>query len=130
MIELLPVKVHYAGIAAFVVGVAGATGQRLFPTVVAGLAADIGTDVLVALRAQPILRFAVESGVAGLAIVFGFLMPEDQFTGGDDGFDALRSGVCNRYGKYCHQGDGKQTLPVDAGQRVTTFSMHARQIHG
>ena len=90
VVKLGLVKVSNQSRASLVVGMTRSTSLRLHLPVNARLASHIGSYLLVALHAQAILGLAVKLGMALLALVVHFRMGLRQFSGGNNGLNALR----------------------------------------
>jgi hypothetical protein len=94
MPEAFTIQLHDHGRATLVVGVAVAAGLLRVPAMKTITAADVGTDVLVAVSAQLILPRAVEGNVAVAATGFVLGVPADEFTWHECLFERLRGDEC------------------------------------
>jgi hypothetical protein len=104
------------GTAPFVFGVATAAVIVVKLAVQPGLAADVGRNVLVAVEAQPVLRFLVEADMALLAVLLVLGVPGDHLAGHQDLFDRLR--LCAANADQRSEPDEKTAQPVNTcGQR-------------
>ncbi len=84
MVEFLPVEPRDRELPALVLGVARLAGLRRHVAMQAASRPQVRADILVAIGAQPVLRIAVESDVAGLAVLFEFGVRLGQLSGRQD----------------------------------------------
>ena len=100
VVKLLLVQHHNPAVASLVLGMTDATSLLLrFLPVKSGISTHIGSNFLVTVDAQPVLRLAVELHMTLLAVVFPLHMPLNQFPRRDNGLDSLRH--CSGSKEHC-----------------------------